>query len=240
LTAGALEITIVGDIAAGTAIEAVAATFGALPPRPAPRAPGGDRSIVFPPPAGAPVERVHKGRPDAAVAFIAWPAEGFFSDMPRSRSLVLAADVLRNRLVDQVRAAEGATYSPQAGTQLSYAFPNYGYAWARVETPPDKIANFYANVSKITADLSSNGVTADELARAKTPLIERLKKAELSNEYWVQTLSGTQADPRKLEEARTRMAGYEKLTAEDIKSAVAAYLADGRAWRFVVLPAPRG
>jgi zinc protease len=153
--------------------------------------------------------------------------------------LLLAADVLKNRLIDQVRVAEGTTYSPQGGAQLSYAFPNYGYAWCKVETPPDKIAHFYANVTQIAADMGTNGVTADELARAKTPVIERLKKAELSNEYWLQTLSGTQADPRKLDLARTRISGYETVTAADIKRVIAAYFTEGRAWKLVVLPAPK-
>jgi zinc protease len=239
LTAGALELTVAGDTSTSAAVSAVAATFGALPPRPAPRTPDEASVIVFPVTASAPLERTHKGRTDASVAFVAWPISGFFADVSRSLTLVLAADVLRNRLIDRVRTAEGATYSPQAGLHLSYALPNYGYAWCRVETPPDKIARFYENVTQITADMAANGVTADELARAKMPAIERLKKAELSNEYWLQALAGAQADPRKLELARTRLSGYEKVTAEDIKDVMAAYFTEGRVWKLVVLPTPK-
>jgi zinc protease len=239
LAAGAIEITLVGDIPADAAIQAVAATFGALQPRPAPRTPDEASMIGFPAPVTAPLERTHKGRADASVAFVAWPIGGFFADVPRSLNLVLAADVLRNRLIDRVRTAEGATYSPQGGVLLSYAFPNYGYAWCRVETPPDKIARFFGNVKQITADMGTNGVTADELARAKTPVIERLKKAELSNEYWLHALSGAQADPRKLDLARTRLSGYEKVTAEDIKRVMAAYFLEARTWKLVVLPGPK-
>jgi zinc protease len=230
---------VVGDVSADAAIHDVAAVFGALPLRPAPRTPDEALKISFPAPAEAPVERTHKGRADASVAYIAWPVGGFFADVSRSLTLVLAADALRNRLIDQVRTAEGMTYSPQGGVQLSYAFPNYGYAWCKVETPPDKASRFYTNVTQITADMATNGVTADELARTKTPVIERLKKAELSNEYWLQVLSGGQADPRKLELARTRISSYEKVTAEDIKRVIAAYFTDGRTWKLVVLPAPK-
>jgi zinc protease len=239
LSGGAIEVTVVGDISVDAAIAAVAATFGALPPRPSPRTPDEASGTRFPAPAAAPVERTHKGRADASVAFAAWPVGGIFADVSRSRTLALAADVLRNRLIDQVRIAEGATYSPQGGVQLSYTFPNYGYAWCKVETPPDKIASFYANVTQITAGMGTDGVTADELARAKIPVIERLKKAEVSNEYWLLTLSGTQADPRKLELARTRISGYENVTAGDIKRVMAAYFTDSRAWKLVVLPAPK-
>jgi zinc protease len=188
-SAGAVEMTVVGDISVDAAIHAVATTFGALPPRPAPRTPDEASIIGFPASAAAPLERTHKGRADASIAYVAWPVGGYFADVSRSRTLALAADVLRNRLIDQVRIAEGATYSPQAGVQLSFTLPDYGYAWCKAETPPDKIAQFYANVTRIVADMGTNGVTADELARAKTPVIERLKKAELSNEYWLQALS---------------------------------------------------
>jgi zinc protease len=239
LSAGAVEVTVVGDISADAAINAVAATLGALPPRPAPGPRAGALAIAFPAPAAVPVERTHKGRTDASMAFMAWPVGGIFADVPRSRTLVLAADVLKDRLISQVRMAEGMTYSPQAGVQLSYTFPDYGYAWCKVETPPDKIAHFYTSVAQITSGMAANGVTADELARAKTPLIERVRKAELSNEYWLQTLSGTQADPRKLDLVRTRISGYEAVTAGDIERVVEAYITGGRAWKLVVMPASK-
>ena len=237
LSSGAIEVTIIGDITAEGASEAVAATFGALSPRPASSVLNCPSSVCFPGASLSPVELTHKGRANSALAYLAWPAQDFFADMQGSRALILAADVLRNRLMDQVRVAEGATYSVQAGAFLSDSLAGYGYTWTKVETPPKKIASFYDNVSRITGDMVQNGVTADELSRAKTPKIESLKKAELSNDHWLQTLSGTHADPRRLEMARTKIAGYEDVTAEDIRSAVAAYLIDDRAWRLVVLPA---
>ena len=236
LSRGAIEVTIIGDITPEAALEAVAATFGALSPRPASSLLNSSANVRFPATRNSPVQLTHKGRANSALAYLAWSAQDFFADMRGSRALILAADVLRNRLMDQVRVAEGATYSVQAGAFLSDSLAGYGYAWTKVETSPEKIARFYDNVSRITGDMAQNGVSADELSRAKTPKIESLKKAQLSNEHWLQTLSGTHADPRRLEMARTRIAGYEDVTAEDIRSAVADYLTDDRAWRLVVLP----
>ena len=151
----------------------------------------------------SPVERTHAGRADASIAYVAWKTDDYFGDLSRSSTLVLAAEVLKSRLTDQIRVAEGATYSPRAGSFASYVFRGYGHVWCSVETPQDKIASFFANVSRITADMRSNGVTADELLRAKTPIVERLKKGQLSNAYWLQELAGSQADLRRLDRPRT-------------------------------------
>jgi zinc protease len=236
LAAGAIEVTIVGDVTMDAAIEAVSETFGALSPRPAPALPAGEPSIDFPAATGVPVERTHAGRADASIAYVAWKTDDYFGDVSRSSTLVLAAEVLKSRLTDQIRVAEGATYSPRAGSFASYVFRGYGYVWCSVETPPEKIASFFANVSRITADMRTNGVTADELLRVKTPIVERLKKAQLSNEYWLQELAGSQADPRRLDRPRGGLTRYESISAEDIDRVAAAYLTDNRAWKFVVVP----
>ncbi len=237
LSSGSIEVTIVGDVALEAAIKFTAATFGALPARPSPQPSVAAWTAGFPGATATPVERTHKGRADKAIAYVAWPTTDFFADLPRTNALRLAVDVLQNRLTDQIRVAEGATYSPDGGINMSATFPGYGYAWSMVETPPAKIASFYANVSKVTADMRINGVTGDELDRAKTPVIARLKKAELTNEYWLSCLAGSQADPRQLDMARTQIAGYEKVTVEDIGNAMAPYFTDERAWKLVVLPA---
>jgi zinc protease len=236
LATGAIEVTIIGDVTPDVVIEAVSETFGALSPRPAPALPAGEPSIDFPAATSTPVERTHAGRTDASIAYVAWKTDDFFSDPSRSSTLVLAAEVLKSRLTDQIRVAEGATYSPSAGSFASYVFRGYGYVWCSVETPPDKIASFFANVSRITADMRTNSVIADELLRAKAPIVEKLKRAQLSNEYWLQELAGSQADPRRLDRPRAGLTRYEGISADDINRVAAAYLTDNRAWKFVVAP----
>jgi zinc protease len=152
--------------------------------------------------------------------------------------LDLAADILENRLVEQIRITEGATYSPQCSSSMSEAFKGFGYVWSKVETPPEKIASFYANVAKITADMRTNGITGDELVRAKTPVIESIKKRRLSNDYWLVRLERAQTNPRLFDEARNRLSEYEKVTAEDIKRVMAQYFTDERAWKMIIRPSP--
>jgi zinc protease len=241
LSSGPVDVTIVGDVTVQEAIDRVAATFGALADRPATSKLAPDeRQVAFPAPTASPVSLTHRGRSDQAIAVIAWPLTGFFTDMERSRAAMLAGEVLENRILDQVRIAQGATYSPETEVELSETFPRYGVAFSLVEMPPAKIPGFFASVAAITADLRSKGVTADELARAKNPRVAGIEKAQLTNEYWLQRLSGAQADPRRLDLIRTTLPDYAKITAQDVQAAAQAYFTDERAWKLVVEPVAAG
>jgi zinc protease len=235
LSSGSIEVMIIGDVTPEAAIKLTAATFGALAPRAGPELPNSARAISFPAP-GTLVERTHKGRADEALAFMAWPAPDFFAEPLLPYAAYIAAEILKNRLVDQVRSLEGATYSPQAGREMSMAFPGYGYVWSVVETTPSKIESFYSNVSKITEDMRVNGVTDDEFARARTPAVENIKKERQSNEYWFSRLRGAQGDPRRFDNLRVHLSQYEKLTPEDIKQFAARYLTGDKAWKMAVRP----
>ena len=236
LSEGPVEVIVAGDIAVPRAIEAVAATFGALPQRPpAPVAAGADQ-LRFPDPTSEPVVRRHKGRADQAIAVIAWPAVDQLSDPQRARVLNVMAQILEARLIDQVRIAEGATYSPAARTDLSRSFPGYGFLYGSVETPPDKLEHFYADVDAIAADMASRGVSADELERARRPRVQQILKSQQTNEYWVAMLHLAQTDPRRLQLIRETIDGYGRITTADVQQAAAAFLSKARSWRFEIEP----
>ena len=230
-----LEITVVGDVSADQAIAAVAQTFGALPPRPAPGPPPADgEKLQFPAPTVAPVVLTDSGRADQAVAMVAWPLTDFFENTRASRAAMLAGDVLENRVLDEVRVKQGATYSPETRVSLSETFPHYGFAFTTVEMPPEKIPGFFADVARITADMREKGITADELERARNPRVAGLKKAQLTNPYWLSRLAGAMADPRQLMLIRTTFSDYEAVTTADIQAAARAWFVDDKGWKLVV------
>ena len=236
LAGAPIEIVVIGDVNADKTIEAVAATFGALPARA--EAPiGPDPTIAFPAPTATPVVLTHAGRADQAIGLVAWPTDDFLSDTQKARNLVILSDVMQLRLTDQLRHNEGATYSPSTGLQASDAFAHYGYLSARVEIPPAKLDGFFADVSKIAADLRTTLVTPDELNRAKAPAFESLEKRRQTNEYWLVALGGAQTDPRKLAAIRSSEAQLQHVTAEDVRRAARAYLLDDKAWKLEVTPA---
>jgi zinc protease len=150
----------------------------------------------------------------------------------------MAGEVLQNRVVDKVRIAQGATYSPETQVSLSETFPDYGLVYTAVEVPPRKIPAFFADIAAITADMREHGVSEDELARARNPRLAAIRKAQLTNEYWLVRLEGIIGDPRRLEIIRTTLPDYEKVTVGDVQAAARAWFVDAKAWKLVVKAAP--
>lgn len=234
LAAGALEITIVGDIAVDRAIDTVAATFGALPPRrDFERVTG---AVAFPRPSPAPITLHHNGRADQGLAFVAWPTADLYADPQRARALDMLAHVINQRLFDQVRVAQGATYSTAASASASDIYPGYGYLATFAETPPDKVQRFYDTLDAIVADLKAAEISPDELARVRTPMIEQLATARRTNGYWASRINGSQADPRKLTLVRTVEDAIRKTSAADLRRVAQDYLVPARIWRLRILP----
>jgi hypothetical protein len=82
------------------------------------------------------------------------------------------------------------------------------------------------------------GVTPDELDRARNPHISSLRKAQLTNEYWLIDLTGALQDARRLDLIRTTFPDYLSITQADIQAAARAWFRDETAWRMIV-SAPR-
>ena len=156
--------------------------------------------------------------------------------MKGARTIRVLVNVMELRLIDTLRVAQGATYSPNATLEASEDFPGYGYIAARVEIPPSKIAGFYEQVDKIAADLRTSGPTDDEMKRAVLPRIEALQKAMQTNEFWVQGLEGAQTDPRKLEVVLNQISQLQSITIDDVKAAANKWLDPAKEWRFQVTP----
>lgn len=233
-----IEVVIVGDVELERAIAETAKTFGALPARkPAAPPPPAARQLRFPAGTSTPVLRTHKGRADQALAYAAWPTQDFFADPQAAREARLLEAIMDLRLTDELREAQGATYSPFTGFASSFVYPGYGYLAAGVEMPADKLAGFLADVKKIAANLREKPVSADELERARKPRIEAIQRAQAGNEYWLAQLSGAQADPRRLDAVRQSITGLEKVTAADIQRAARRWLSDDKLWTLNIVPA---
>ena len=75
--------------------------------------------------------------------------------------------------------------------------------------PPAKMPGFFDAAAKIAARHGATRASPhDELARARAPRVAGLAKAQLTNEYWLADLSGSIADPRRLDLIRTTFPDY--------------------------------
>ncbi|MFK4771905.1 M16 family metallopeptidase [Rhizobium sp. ZW T2_16] len=233
---GPIEILIVGDVVVDDAIQLTMSTFGALPERPEVVTSFDQDTIRFPDATERPVVETHTGREDTAAIAIGVAVGDLFSDIPRSFIADISTQVFQNRLIDQFRIAEGATYGLQGNVDLSTDFPAYGFAYFYLETTPEKVDSFYTLFEKVAADLGSNSVSADELARATEPAIETLKHQQQSNEYWMQYLQNAGRDPRQLDLIRYSLDGYSKVTADQVRDFARKYFQAAGLWKFEVLP----
>jgi zinc protease len=237
---GPVNVAMVGDLTLDQAIAAVARTVGSLPPR-GPAAPllPDAATVRFPAPTPEPIRITHKGRPDQAIGYIAWPTADFFANPEEARALSLAAQVMQDRLLERFRSEEGASYSPSAGANPSDTFHGYGMVSAVVETPPTKLDSFFKTVADITADLRDHPISADELERAKRPRIEQVEKAQQTNAYWMARLIGAVHDHRRIEITRETIRGYQAINIADIQAVARKYLRDRAAFKVVVVPESR-
>jgi zinc protease len=229
-----IEVTIVGDVDVEEAIRQTAATFGALPPRG--QWPERSDRIRFPAGTAAPIRLTHRGRADQGLAYIAWPTQGFFDDPRRARALNLLSSVFQLRLIQKIREEQGTTYSPQASHNPSEAYPGYGVFSGRIEARPEALPGFLGDAEAIAADLRDHPIGADEMERARRPLVDAIQRARHGNSWWIGNLARVQTDPRIAAMIESQLADYAALTPAELQAAARAYLVPGRAWKAIVVP----
>ena len=230
-----VEITVVGDIAPDKAFAEIARTFGALPQRGvAPQRNADARAVTFPKGNDKPVALYHSGRADQAISFIAWPTTDFRSNPRRARTLTLLADVFSNRLLEEIREKQGASYSANASSSASSDFPGYGFIAGNAMVKPEAFDTFFASAQKIAKDLGEQPATEDEFNRARKPVLEQLENSKQTNGFWLGLLSGSIADPSNLDNFRTREQDFKTITLEDLQQAAKTYLKPETAFKITV------
>jgi len=214
--AGAADVIVVGDVTVDAAIAATQATIGAGPSRP--RLPRATLKVVPPADGGTPHVVTHGGRADQAELGEHWPMPDQWADPALTRTGRVAAAILQARLVDTVRERLGITYSPSASGGGSLDVPGQGSFAVQIETPPDKFNTFRHLLQDQLRDLAAKPVAADELQRAKQPLIERSVKAPENNGHWAFWLPRILVDDRMKGAMLGETAGFEAVTADQVQA----------------------
>ena len=238
LARGALEVSLVGDLDIEAAIAVVAKTLGALPPRDA--KPGLDelKKISFPSEPFTKNYTIASEIPKGNVV-VYWPTTDGM-DVKRARRLNMLASVLNDRLRVKIREEMGGTYSPNAGSNASDTFPGYGYLQASCVVEPALAAKISDAIVAIGDDLAKNGVTDDELNRARQPALTSARESLRTNNYWgAGVLARAQEKPEVLDWARTRLPDLESITTTELAALAKTYLGRERASRVTILPATK-
>jgi zinc protease len=236
LASAALEVSVAGDFDPEDVIDAAARTLGTLPRREPRPALDDLRRVSYP---REPFRKDFAIESDIpkSLAAVYWPG-GDGMDVHRARRLNMLASVLNDRLRVKVREQLGSTYSPTVGCTASDIFPGYGYFAAIVIVEPAKAKQIQDVVVGVAADICTNGVTPDELDRAKNPIMTSIRESERTNAYWMTVLSRAQERPEVLDWARSRRFDFESITKADLDALAAAWLAPEKASRVIIHPYP--
>lgn len=235
LASGALEIGLVGDLDIDAAIEAVAQTFGALPPRKAKRDYPERRQVEFP---RKPFEKEYEidtEIPKAEVVLY-WPTDDGM-DVQVDRRLRVLANILGDRLRLTIREELGDSYSPGAGSITSSTYDGYGWIQASVSVDPEDAKRVAKVVRDLAHDLARKGSNRDELERAVRPILTGLRESERTNGYWLgAVLAQAQEQPQRLDWARSRYADNESITVDEIDELAKRYLDKKSAFQVISRP----
>ncbi|MGA9581274.1 MAG: insulinase family protein [Allosphingosinicella sp.] len=237
LAQGPIEAVIVGDVDLETAVAAMLKTVAALPPRPEVRVPAASLAVRPPKASREPIRFTHQGDRNQAYAALGWTTFGGTQGRLERRALGIAANIAQARLMERLRDLEGASYSPSATVQTSFQFKDWGFFFAGSEIRPERADLFFRLAREIVADLAAKPASADEWQRAINPVATGIERRLKTNAYWAGAMEDWSREPYLIDHVRTYLSDYKALTPEDVRSAMAKWVADEGDWSILVLPA---
>jgi zinc protease len=219
-----IEVTIVGDVDEAAAIAAVASSFGALPARKLSSSPitADVRNVSFRSDR-SPIVLRHDGAADQTMVEAVWPT----TDDNNYREVIgveLLTDVLDLMLTDSVREKLGDSYGVALQSVMSDTFHGFGYLSAAAVVAPDKTDEVEQAMAEAAAALRDKPVSADILARARNPELEKTDRLLRDNGYWLGSLAKAQSEPDRLDRIRQRKALLQSVTAADLQKLAQKYL----------------
>lgn len=236
-TKGSLELNIVGDFKTEEVLPHILSTFGAIDTRPEDTELAEDlRKITFPE-APATQKYTFETKIPQGQAVVIWKTPGPRNNQQAFRRLNLLGDIFGDRLREEIREKLGAAYSPQAGAGGSTGLDDFGYLIALITSAPESVPQLTEVSVNLASQLAEKGASEDELDRARKPLLADFKKSHRDNGYWLNSvLSGSHADPNRLELCRNRTSDVESITLDEINKLAAEYLVDENALQVTILP----
>jgi zinc protease len=225
LASGYLEIGVVGDLDVEEVVRAAAATVGALPARAAERSEHAElRKVSFPAKVSEKEWKFTSKIPKSNV-LVFWPTTDRRSDVKLSRQLSLLAEVFSDRVRKKVREELGDSYSPDVASMMSDTWEGYGQIMAMMVADGKDAAKLGEIAKEIGRGLAAKGVTADELDRARKPILTMLEEQRRSNAYWLGTVVlPSQSRPERLDWARSMMDDFKSVTLAELNALAAKYL----------------
>ncbi|MGB7370806.1 M16 family metallopeptidase [Erythrobacter sp.] len=232
---GAIEIALVGDFEEDAAIEAVATTIGALPPREADFRPREEARLRNFTQERGEVVLTHTGEQDQALIRLVWPTRDD-EDLREAIELSLLARVVQLELTDRLREQLGQTYSTSARSSLSRVYPDYGTFTISAPVDANEVPVVREAIAELLRDVRTAPLDPDVIERARKPQLEAYDNALKSLGGWMALAVRAQSQPDRLDRWFAGPDILRALTPEDLRRAADEYLAREKAVEFLVLP----
>jgi zinc protease len=235
LAHGAIELGVVGDIDEQQVIDAVARTFGALPLRePAFGSFDAQPKRTFAVSHSPRVIR-HTGPADQALLRLTWPSRDD-SNPAESIALSLLERVVQIELTESLRERLGKAYSPSANSNPSRYWRGYGVFGIAASVDVANVAAARVAMAETVARLRDAPISADELQRARQPMIEAQDNALKTNRGWLTLAARAQSEPDRIDRFVHTRERLLALTAGDIQKLAQHYLVPRNQVEVLVLP----
>lgn len=226
-----LEISMVGDLEPDLVIAEVGRYLGTLPRKKMKEK--AMRPLTFLSGAKATVP-VTSAIPFAEVQ-IAYPTTDT-RQLRDARGLALVAEILSNRIREEIREKEGLAYSPGSYHAASSIYEGFGALYIASGAKPDDAEKIRKIAMTMTENLKS-GISEKEVQRAKEPLLSGIRENFQKNPFWLfRVLDGSAEDPDQLDRIRTLEKGYEDFSAEELTNLARKWLIREKASSIAVLP----
>lgn len=234
---GALELALVGDFDEQQAIDFVARTLGALPPREAEFRPYHEnRNRTFTADR-APRTVFHDGAPDQAIVRMDWPTTDD-RDFTEVLKLEVLERVMRLQLLDKVREELGQTYTPSSNASQSAVYPGFGYFTIAAPIDAAQVEAAREAMLETVQGLIAAPVDEDTLLRARRPMVESYENALKTNAGWMNLVDRAQSEPHRLERFTSAIRILGEISPEDVRATAEKYLNPEERLEIVVLPRP--
>jgi zinc protease len=128
---------------------------------------------------------------------LTWPTRDD-SDPVQSLTLELLERIMRIELTETLREKLGKAYSPSAASTLSRFWRNYGVFGIAASIDVHEIPATRAAILETVAQLRAAPVSADELQRARAPMIEGIDNGLKSNGGWLSLVDRAQTEPEEI------------------------------------------
>jgi zinc protease len=214
----------------------VARTLGALPPRTPREIPTERLAVHFPAEPFALEFTIESELPKALAVFY-WPSDDGI-EVRQARRLSMLRSVLADRVRLRIRHELGLVYSASVGSTTSNVYPGYGYFSGSMNIDPGQAAATIEAVRTLSSEIVTEGVTADEIERARLPILTSIRESVRTNNYWLSSvLARAQGQPEVMDWARHRESDIAGITREEIDALARTYLQPDRMSHVIIQPA---